>query len=84
MQMQLTTNSALVWKRRAGESEQAAKTLTRISILLMILMFVTGAYAYSTKSLVSDICTDLQASSNATDSAAARKLVSDAFNAHCS
>ncbi|WP_373504566.1 hypothetical protein [Aestuariivirga sp.] len=82
--MQLTTNSALVWKRRADESEQAAKMQTRISILLMILMFVTGAVAHSSRNRVADICSDLLASSNATESAAARKLASDAFNAHCS
>ena len=82
--MQLTTNSVLVWKRRADESEQSARTLTRISILLMILMFVTGAYAYSTRARVSGICSDLQSRSSATESAAARKIMSDTLRAHCS
>ena len=61
MHMQLTTNSVLVWKRRADESEQSARMLTRISIVLMIMMFVTGAYAYSTRARVSEICSTLQA-----------------------
>ena len=83
MQMQMTTNSAIVWKRKADESEQSAKLLARISILLLLLMLVTGAYAFSAHNRVSELCASLQAKSTEADSLPARKLGLDTVNAYC-
>ena len=83
MQFEATTNSVLVWKRKADESEESAKMLTRISLLLLMAMVMTGGYAYTTHSKISDLCSSLQAKSSAADSLSARKLGLDTLRSYC-
>lgn len=79
--MNVMSNSALVWKRRAGEIEQSAKTVTRISLLLLVLLSLSGGYAYSTHTKVSGLCASLEQQASA--DAAARKLGLQTLRTYC-
>ncbi len=81
--MYASTNSALVWKRVADESQQSAKMLTRISVGLLILMFVTGAYAYSTHDRYAELCGSISSATKSSDSVYVQKLGRDLVKAHC-
>lgn len=79
--MNVMSNSALVWKRKADEIEQSAKTLTRISLLLLVLLALCGGLAYSNHSKVSGLCASLERQAAA--DAAARKLGLETLRAYC-
>ncbi len=82
--MYVSANSASVWKRLADENQQSARTLTRISVGLILLMVVTGAYTYSTQVHYSEFCTSVGEESRASDSPAAQKLGRDLMASYCS
>lgn len=56
MQVQMSSGSALVWKRQADEHAQSARMLTRVSIVLLMVMAATGAYAYGNHSRFNQLC----------------------------
>ena len=66
--MYATANSTIVWKRKADESQQSARTMARVSVGLLVLLMVTAAYAYATQARYDDLCRTIQLS---TTSAAA-------------
>lgn len=80
---QVTTTSAMVWKRKADESEQSAKMLTRLSVILLILTAGSGAYAYSTQSRVSGMCASLRTKGAVVESVSARKMVNEMQQSYC-
>lgn len=82
MHMNAMTNSALVWKRKADESEQSVKTLTRISLILLVLLSLSGGYAYSAHNKVSELCASLERQTAADE--AARKFGLQTLRAYCS
>lgn len=60
--MYATTNSIIVWKRMADEGQQSARYMARVSAGLLILLVVTGGYAYSTRARYDDLCRTIQLS----------------------
>lgn len=79
-----TTNSTLVWKRAADENLQSARMFARACMILIILLIGTGAYAYSSQSRYSEICSALNSTSQSAESAAARSLGEDITSNYCS
>ena len=57
--MQASTNSVLVWKRMADESQQSAKLMARISVCLLVLMTVVGAFAYTSHARYGELCSSI-------------------------
>ena len=62
--MYATANSTIVWKRRADESQQSARTMARVSAALVVLLMVTMAYAYATQARYDDLCRTIQLSAS--------------------
>ena len=60
--MYATANSTIVWKRKADESQQSARTMARVSAGLLVLLMVTAAYAYGTQARYDDLCRTIQLS----------------------
>lgn len=79
--MNVMTNSAMVWKRKADEIEQSAKTVTRISLILLVLLSLSGGYAYSTHTKVSELCASLERQAAA--DAATRQIGLETLRAYC-
>lgn len=82
--MYVSTNSAQVWKRMADENQQSARMLTRISVGLIFLMVVTGAYTYTTQRHFSEFCASVGEEARASESPAAQKLGRDLVASYCS
>lgn len=58
--MYVTTNSAVVWKRLADENKESAKSLGRIAIALLVLLLAVGAYAFSMRSSLANVCSAVE------------------------
>lgn len=82
--MYVSANSASVWKRLADENQQSARTLTRISVGLLILMVLTVGYTYTTQRHYYDLCTSMREESQTSSSPAAQKLGRELAAAYCS
>lgn len=83
MQVQMSSGSALVWKRQADEAAQSARMLTRVSIVLLIAMTATGAYAFSNHSRYTKLCASIERAAAVADTAPGRKLGSDLLRSYC-
>lgn len=81
--MNVMNNSALVWKRKADESDQSAKTVTRISLVLLVLMSLSGGYAYSTHHKLSGLCNSLERGATAAETATGSHSGLDKLRAYC-
>lgn len=81
--MYVTTNSALVWKRMADQNQQSARFMARISVTLAILLLGMSAYAYSTSSRYSDMCTTIEIKSGNAPSETARDFGRDIASNYC-
>lgn len=82
--MYVTTNSSLVWKRLADENMQSARVFARSTILLLVLLLGTGAYAYSAHARYQDLCTALEIKSRNASEPAARVLGESIAQSYCS
>lgn len=60
--MFVATNSAVVWKRVADENRESAKTVGRIAIGLFVSLLAVGAYAFSTRSSLTNVCMEVEQS----------------------
>jgi hypothetical protein len=81
--MHATTNSTLVWKRLADESQQSAKLLARISVGLLVLMAVVGGYAYTAHARYAELCTSIYQQAKAAESIHVKKAGREMFTAYC-
>ena len=81
--MTTMTNSALVWKRMADESQQSAKIFARVSVGLTVILLGVGAYAVSTQSRYADLCTTITANSDHAAAAPARELGLSIASIYC-
>jgi hypothetical protein len=82
--MYVTTNSAMVWKRMADENQQSAKLLARISVGLLLMMSLSGAYAYTYHARYAELCNSINSQARTSESASVKKLGEELVAAHCS
>ncbi len=82
--MSVTTNSALVWKRVADENQQSARLLARVSIGLLILMAVTGGYAYSEHRRYGAICETIRTEISTSNASSVRAFGQGIVTDYCS
>lgn len=83
MQVQMSSGSALVWKRQADEATQSARMLTRVSIVLLMVMTATGAYAFSNHSRFAKLCSSIERAATTADAAQSRKLGNELLQSYC-
>ena len=81
--MYVTTNSAVVWKRVADESQHSAKILARVSAGLAILLVAIGAYAFSAHARYNDLCTTLETRSSTAAAKSARDFGQSIVSGYC-
>ncbi len=83
MQVQMSSGSALVWKRQADEAAQSARMLTRVSIVLLMVMSATGAYAFSNHSRFAKLCASIEHTAATADNVSSRKLGHELLRSYC-
>ena len=82
--MYVTTNSALVWKRMADENQHSARLMARISVGLLVLMVLTGVYAFSTHLRYSALCSSVRDETATSDSLKTQQRGNEIITAYCS
>lgn len=82
--MYVTTNSALVWKRMADESQHSARLMAHIVVGLLILLVTTGAYAYATHTRYNDLCHTIEVRTEKTSVPSAQMLGQSIASSYCS
>ena len=81
--MLLATNSAVVWKRVADENRESAKTVGRIAIGLFVLLLAVGAYAFSTRSSLANVCLAVEQSAAHSSAQALNELANSLLSGEC-
>jgi hypothetical protein len=83
MHVQMSSSSAMVWKRQADEHAQSARMLTRVSIGLLVAMTATGAYAYSNHNGYGRLCAAIERQAAVAQADAARQLGRELAMTYC-
>lgn len=81
--MNVTANSALIWKRMADENQQSAKLLARVAVALFILLLCVGAYAVSAHSRYESLCNTIETKSTGAEAKPARDLATAIASGFC-
>lgn len=81
--MQASTNSVLVWKRMADESQQSARLMARVSVCLLVLMAVVGAFAYTSHARYSELCTSIYQQAKGSTSMQVKKAGLEILTNYC-
>ncbi len=81
--MQASTNSVLVWKRMADESQQSAKLMARISVCLLVLMTVVGAFAYTSHARYGELCSSIYQQAKGSSSMQVKKAGLEILTSYC-
>jgi hypothetical protein len=83
MEVQMSSGSALVWKRQADEHAQSARMLTRVSIVLLMVMAATGAYAYGNHSRFKQLCQAVERQAVTAKADTSQKVSMDLIRSYC-
>lgn len=81
--MFVATNSAVVWRRVADENRESAKTVGRIAIGLFVLLLAVGAYAFSMRSSLANVCLAVEQSAAHSSARALNELANTLLSGEC-